>query len=153
MTIQEALLHCDADCISDTSTTLSKQTLPNRRSAATLRSFLPFGGCAATSSVVSRPMQARAIAGVIAIAAIERKERNGRRNGMATRRPSLSGQRVWTTRRRTRALRRRKKGFCVGLHARVSEEVDGRSVATINVTRRNGSGSNNARRRRRAQRG
>ena len=98
-------------------------------------------------------MQARAIAGVIAIAAIERKERNGRRNGMATRRPSLSGQRVWTTRRRTSALRRRKKGFCVGLHARVSEEVDGRSVATINVTRRNGSGSNNARRRRRAQRG
>ena len=105
------------------------------------------------ASSASRPMQANPIAGVIAIAAIERKEFDGRRNGAATKSASLTEQRVWTARRETRALRRRKNGFCDGLQSRVSENEDGRSVAITSVKRRKGRGSKRARRRKRAQRG
>ena len=105
------------------------------------------------SFVVSRPMQAIPIAGVIAIAVIERKEFSGRMNGVATKRANLEGQRVRRMKRATMALRRRKKGFCDGLQSNVREEVDGRSVAAMSVRRRNGRGSNNARRRKRALRG
>ena len=75
------------------------------------------------SFVVSRPMQAIPIAGVIAIAVIERKEFRGRMNGVATKRANLEGQRVWRMKRATMALRRRKKGFCDGLQSNVREEV------------------------------
>ena len=66
------------------------------------------------SFVVSRPMQAIPIAGVIAIAVIERKEFSGRMNGVATKRANLEGQRVWRMKRATMALRRRKRVSAMG---------------------------------------